>query len=90
MNLITRSKLEEDPHLILRWFKAIGKYENAKWPVRDYKAILKSMPALAKIKDEEKTEREISGIVTSKNGMHILQLMCKMGAGKYVGIDCDL
>ena len=48
------------------------------------------MPALAKIKDEEKTEREISGIVTSKNGMHILTLMCKMGAGKYVGIDCDL
>jgi tRNA nucleotidyltransferase/poly(A) polymerase len=90
MNPITVSKLEQDPHLILRWFKTIGKFEHAKWPVKDYKAILKSIPALEKIKDEEKTEREISGIVTSKNGMHILTLMCKMGAGKYVGIDCDL
>jgi tRNA nucleotidyltransferase/poly(A) polymerase len=90
MNPITLSKLEEDPHLILRWFKAIGKFEHAIWPVRDYKAIVKSIPALAKIKDEEKTEREISGIITGKNGMHILTLMCKMGAGKYVGIDCDL
>lgn len=90
MNPIAKERLTEDPHLILRWFKAIGNFENAKWPTEDYKAILKSLPALEKIRNEEKTDREISGIVTSNNGMHILTLMCKMGAGKYVGIDCDL
>ena len=90
MNDITKQRLQEDPHLIMRWFKSIGQYPKARWPKEDYKFILQNIPALAKIKDEEKTDREISGIVTTKHGFRILQLMCKMGAGKYIGIDCNL
>ncbi len=90
MNEITRSRLHEDPHLIMRWFKALGQYPKAKWPREDFNAVLANIPALEKIKDDEKTDRELSGIMTAKHGLRILELMCKMGVGKYIGIDCNL
>jgi poly(A) polymerase len=86
----TRDRLAQDPHLIMRWYKAISAWPNANWPRGDYAAISQHIPDLAQIKSDEKTDREISSIIRGKNGHKVLELMCRMGAGGYLGIDCNL
>jgi tRNA nucleotidyltransferase/poly(A) polymerase len=89
MNPITRDRVADDPHLIMRWFKALGQFKNTKFDKIDYQIIKKSMPLLQNIKGEEKTDREMASILTSKNGQKIIRLMCNMGAEKYLGINCE-
>lgn len=86
---ITASRIQDDPHLIMRWFKALGYFTNPNWPKRDYEIIKRNMHLLDKIRSEEKTDRELSSIIRSPNGQKILRIMCKMGADKYLGINCD-
>ena len=84
----TRSKLAKDPHLIMRWFKALGYFDRPRWPRQDYDAIKRNMHLLDTIRTEEKTDRELSSIMRSANGQKILQIMCHMGADRYLGINC--
>ena len=86
---ITADRIKEDPHLIMRWFKALGYFDNPRWPKHDIATIKQNMPLLVQIKDEEKTDRELSSIMRSKNGQKILRLMCTLGADEYLGINCD-
>ena len=86
---VTQDRIKEDPHLIMRWFKALGYFDNPRWPKFDFEIIKQNMPLLAKIKDEEKTDRELSSIMRSNNGQKILRMMCRAGADKYLGINCD-
>ena len=89
MNPITRTKLKDDPHLIMRWFKAIGNFDQPRWIREDYQAVKENMPLLASIAGQEKTDREISSILRSKHGQQVIKMMCSMGADKYLGINCD-
>ena len=86
----TSQRMEEDPHLIMRWFKAISQFPDARWPRSDLEIIKAHLPDLASIKGEEKTDREISSILKGTQGHKVLELMCRMGAGQYLGIDCNL
>jgi len=86
---MTHDKIKEDPHLIMRWFKALGYFDNPRWPKHDYAVVKQNMPLLAQIKGDEKTDRELSSIMRSKNGQKIIRMMCDMGADKYLGINCD-
>jgi len=90
MTPVTRARLQDDPHIILRWFKALGSFDNPRWPREDYVAIKAALPFLKNIKGEEKTDREISSIITSKHGQKLMRIMCKIGAAPYLGISCDL
>lgn len=85
----TIAHIKDDPHLIMRWFKALGMFESPKWIRSDWDAIRKNMPALARIKDEEKTEREITSIMRGYNARKILRIMCRHGANKYLNLTCD-
>jgi len=85
----THDKITEDPHLIMRWFKALGYFDNPRWPKQDFEIIKRHMPLLAKIKGDEKTDRELSSIMRGKNGQKIIRMMCSAGADKYLGINCD-
>ncbi len=83
------SQFDKDPHLIMRWFKALGMFENPRWVKKDWELIRMHLPLLAKIRNEEKTEREITSIMRGYNARMVLQLMCKTGAGKYLDLTCD-
>lgn len=88
-NKNTHAYLDRDPHLIMRWFKALAMFEDPKWVRNDWDVIQKNLPLLKKIKDEEKTEREITSIMRGYNARMILRLMCRSGAGKYLDLTCD-
>lgn len=83
------SHLDKDPHLIMRWFKALGMFESPRWIKKDWELIRMHLPLLADIRDDEKTEREITSIMRGYNARMILGLMCKSGAGKYLNLTCD-
>lgn len=81
---------EEDPHLIMRWFKALGMFANPKWVRNDWDAVRKSMPLLSKIKDDDKTGKELTSIMRGNNARSVIRLMCKNGADRYLDLTCDL
>ena len=81
--------IKDDPHLIMRWFKALGMFETPRWIRSDWETIKKNMPVLSRIKDEEKTEREITSIMRGHNARKILRIMCKHGANEYLNLTCD-
>lgn len=89
MNPISRLKLADDPHLIMRWFKALGQFKNPKFDRQDYDAIKKNITSIANIRDEEKTDRELASITRGNNAKKIIDIICKMGGQKYLGINCD-
>lgn len=81
--------IEQDPHLIMRWFRALSMFDNPKWISKDWNIVRASMPLLSRIKDEEKTEREITSVMRGQNAQMILKLMCKHGASKYLDLTCN-
>jgi tRNA nucleotidyltransferase/poly(A) polymerase len=85
---ITKS-LQSDPHLIMRWFKALGYFSNPHWPVSDWHAVKDHMQLLSNIKDDEKTQKELASIMQGKNSANVLRLMCRAGANKYLDLTCD-
>lgn len=89
MNPHTQSAIKDDPNLVLRWFKSLGLFDHPRWPKRDYEAIRSAMPLVGEIRDEERTQRLLSSILTGKNSRRILDIMCGMGADRYLGIDCN-
>lgn len=89
MNPHTQAAIKDDPNLVLRWFKSLGMFDKPRWPKRDYEAIRSAMPLVADIRDEERTQRLLSSILTGRNSRRILDIMCGMGADRYLGIDCN-
>lgn len=88
-NPATLDNLNEDPHLIMRWFRALGLFEKPRWVRSDWQAVKAHMPSLGKIRDDEKTEREITSIMRGNNARQILKLICKSGGGKQLNLTCD-
>lgn len=88
-NKNTHAYLDKDPHLIMRWFKALAMFEDPKWSKKDWKLIQMHIPLLSNIKDDEKTERELTSIMRGFNAPMILRLMCNTGASKYLDLTCD-
>lgn len=86
----TVARIDDDPHLIMRWFKAISQWPDTKWPKQDFDAIKHHVPDLMSIASDEKTDRELSSIIRGEQGHRVLELMCRIGAGRYLGIDCNL
>lgn len=83
-------QFEQDPHLIMRWFKAVSMFPDPKWPSKDWTAVKQGMQHLLKIKDDEKTEREFTSIMRGHNARKILRIMCKNGASRYLDLTCDI
>lgn len=84
------SKMKQDPNVIMRWFKALGYFDDAKWPRKDYEFIRKNLHLLSKIKDDPRTVRNIGSIVTHPQGSEIIRLMCGMGVADYIDLDCSI
>lgn len=81
-------QFRKDPHLIMRWFKALGLFDNPSWPTKDWDYIKNGMQSLSKIKDEEKTEKELAAIMRVKNARKIIDIMCANGADRYLDLTC--
>jgi tRNA nucleotidyltransferase/poly(A) polymerase len=80
--------IKKDPHLIMRWYKALGYFDDPQWPKKDWAAIKENMPLLARIKNDEKTEKELTSILRGKNAKNVLKMMCLSGANKYLDLTC--
>lgn len=89
MNPITIKRLSTNPDLIMRWFKALGTFENPSWPAEDFRAIRRNLFRLAKVKDDDKTKKTLGSIVANPNGPKILDLICASGADKFLDINCN-
>ncbi len=81
-------QFEDDPHLIMRWFKTLSMFDKPVWFKNDFEKIADSMSVLSRIKSENKTERELTAIMRGKNARAVLKMMCKMGANKYLELTC--
>lgn len=88
MNPHTIGAIKDDPNLILRWFKSIGMFDDPRWPRGDFEAIKASMPLLSDVRDDDRTQKILSSILRGRNSRRILSMMCSMGAGDHIGIDC--
>lgn len=82
------NSFEDDPHLIMRWFKALGYFDNARYPRKDWEAVKSHLPLLAEIRDDKKTDREMTSIMRSDNARKVLKLMCSSGASGYLDLTC--
>jgi len=82
----TKKLLRNNPHLILRWFKAIGYFENPKWPKEDFKVIKTNIDCVQSIKDDKKTSKELNAIKSGINGERIIRLMKRLGVFNYINI----
>lgn len=89
MNPVTHARLQEDPNIILRWFKALSMFTKPRWPDGDWKQIRKHIPLLSKVRNDEKSLKTLAGILSGHNSRKILDIMCKAGADRYLGITCD-
>jgi len=89
-NPSTAENIPNDPHLIMRWFKALGYFSNPKWPRKDWQAIREHIQSLQTIKDDSKTAKEITAIMQSKNAHNVLKLMCSLRASYYLDLDCNI
>lgn len=85
-----QDKIDQDPFVILRWFKAVSLFDNPKWPKSDQKIILRNIEKLSLVKDEERVKLLLAGLMQSKNYKQTLQLMCKFKAATYLNLTCDL
>ena len=81
-------QFEDDPHLIMRWFKTLSIFDKPVWFKNDFEKIKDSMSFLSRIKSENKTERELTAIMRGKNARTVLKMMCKMGSNKYLDLTC--
>lgn len=88
MNPHTADAIKDDPNLMLRWFKSLGMFDKPRWPKRDFEAVRNNVPLLSDIRDDDRTQRILSGILSGRHSRRILDIMCAMGAGKHIGIDC--
>ena len=79
---------KDDPHLIMRWFKALGYFDDARYPRKDWEAVRSQLSLLRKIKGDEKTDREMTSIMRSNNARKILKMMCRSGAARYLDLTC--
>lgn len=83
-----RDKIKRDPNIIMRWFKALGYFPNPRWPTKDFQLIKDNLHLLEKVKDDPKTAKTLGSIVGYDRGEKILELMCRMGADRYIDLNC--
>lgn len=87
-NASSYAKINKQPDLILRWFKALTLFKNPKWLQKDYELIKQKLPLLTKIKDDSKTVKTLGLILTGTSGKKVFDLMCKLGVNKFIEINC--
>lgn len=88
MNPGTASAIKDDPNIIIRWFKSLGMFDKPNWPRGDFEAVKSSMRHLEGIRDDSRVQKGLASILNSRNSRAILSMMCRMGAGRYIGINC--
>ena len=81
-------KIEQDPYIILRWFKAFTFFDDPVWMKRDQQIVEKNADKVKQVKDEDRTKLFLSGLLTSPYGKRIFAKMCKMGVAQNLDINC--
>lgn len=85
-----REKINNDPYVILRWFKAISLFNDPKWSKADQSLIKANVSSITKVKEEDRTKFFLASLMQNKNYKTILHLMCQLNAAKYLDLTCDI
>ena len=83
-----KEQIGQDPNVIMRWFKALTYFSNPTWPKKDQEIIMENLPMLADVKDDRRTKLILDNINQSPNGKDVNQLICRLGAARYLGLTC--
>ena len=81
-------KIEQDPYIILRWFKAFTFFDKPVWMKHDQQIVEDNADKVKAVKDEDRTKLFLSGLLTSPHGKRILAKMCKLGVAQNLDINC--
>jgi len=81
-------QIQQDPNVIMRWFKALTYFDNPKWPSKDQEIIVRGLPGLSSVKNDRRTRLIMDNIDQSPNGEKVKRLICKLGAARYIGLTC--
>jgi len=84
-----QTKIDQDPIIILRWFKAVSLFQNPKWLQRDQLLIQRNASKVGLIRDDDRTKLLLSNLLTAKNSQKIFKLMCDLSVAEQLDITCN-
>jgi poly(A) polymerase len=80
----SRASLHEDPIMIMRYFRALGRWPDTKVVLGDLKLIRENVHLLADLADDERVQKNLIDIQASPNSKQILDLMQAVGIPRYL------
>lgn len=83
-----QEKINEDPYVMLRWFKAISIFENPKWIKKDRLLITRNSEKIPDISHLKKVGKLLTSMKQSTSWSTVNHLMCGTGVAKHLDIDC--
>jgi tRNA nucleotidyltransferase (CCA-adding enzyme) len=84
-----KEKIEQDPLIIVRWFKALAFFPKPKYLQKDVETIQETMYLLPKIKDDKRLKLLLAGLLSTKNSKKIFALMCRLGVAQKILLTCS-
>lgn len=81
-------KIQKNPEIVLRWFKALAIFPNPKWPKEDFELVKEYIPTLANMKDTSKIEKTLGGLLQHENGQKVIDLMCNLHVDQFIDLNC--
>lgn len=85
-----QEKINDDPYVMLRWFKAISMLENPKWLKVDRMLIDRNSKKIGKITDQKKIRKLMDSMKNNISWSVAHRLMCNTGIASQLDIDCPL
>lgn len=85
-----QEKINDDPFTILRWFKALSYFDQPKWLATDKTTNEANAEKVSKVKDEDRTKRLLTSLLSAPNSKQIFKMMCEMGIAQPLDVNCNL
>jgi tRNA nucleotidyltransferase (CCA-adding enzyme) len=84
-----QEKIKQDPMVLLRWFKALAFFANAKYLKKDLEIVTNLAYTVRPIRHDKKTQLLLASLVQNANQRKIFGLMCQTGVGQQLDISCS-
>ena len=75
--------------VLLRWFKALAFFANAKYLKKDLEIVTNLAYTVRPIRHDKKTQLLLASLVQNANQRKIFGLMCQTGVGQQLDISCS-
>jgi tRNA nucleotidyltransferase (CCA-adding enzyme) len=82
-------KIQQDPLIIMRWFKALAFFPKPKYLAKDVKVIQSTKHLLPSLKDDKRLKFLLAGLLSTPNSKKIFALMCELGVAQEIALTCS-